>query len=46
MTQSLADVFAGAIAADPADWHMLQRVWVEDLDPSRTPEAVGVRPVA
>jgi KDO2-lipid IV(A) lauroyltransferase len=42
MTQSLADVFAGAIAADPADWHMLQRVWVEDLDPARTPEAVGL----
>jgi phosphatidylinositol dimannoside acyltransferase len=31
MTQSLADVFAGAIKAAPADWHMLQRVWVEDL---------------
>jgi phosphatidylinositol dimannoside acyltransferase len=31
MTQSLADVFAGAITAAPYDWHMLQRVWVEDL---------------
>ena len=31
MTQSLADVFAGAIAAAPHDWHMLQRVWSEDL---------------
>lgn len=31
MTQSLADVFAGAIKAAPADWHMLQRVFVEDL---------------
>jgi KDO2-lipid IV(A) lauroyltransferase len=31
MTQSLADVFAGAIKAAPHDWHMLQRVWVEDL---------------
>jgi len=31
MTQSLADAFAEGIAAHPADWHMLQRVWVEDL---------------
>jgi phosphatidylinositol dimannoside acyltransferase len=31
MTQSLADVFADGIAAHPEDWHMLQRVWVEDL---------------
>ncbi|MEV5754264.1 phosphatidylinositol mannoside acyltransferase [Actinoallomurus sp. NPDC052308] len=31
MTQSLADVFAGGIAAHPEDWHMLQRVWLEDL---------------
>jgi len=35
MTQSLADVFAGAIKAAPHDWHMLQRVFVEDLDTSR-----------
>src|SRR3954447_24302835 len=39
MTQALADVFASAIAAAPQDWHMLQRVWVEDLDPSRLPTA-------
>lgn len=26
-TQRLADVFAGAIAAHPTDWHMLQQVW-------------------
>ncbi|MCO5996850.1 phosphatidylinositol mannoside acyltransferase [Actinoallomurus rhizosphaericola] len=31
MTQSLADAFAGGIAAHPEDWHMLQRVWLEDL---------------
>lgn len=43
MTQSLADAFAAAIRADPQDWHMLQRVWVDDLDPTRTPDAVGVR---
>jgi KDO2-lipid IV(A) lauroyltransferase len=35
MTQSLADVFAGAIKAAPHDWHMLQRVFVDDLDPAR-----------
>ena len=31
MTQQLADAFAEGIAAHPADWHMLQRLWVEDL---------------
>ncbi len=31
MTQRLADEFAGGIAAHPEDWHMLQRVWSEDL---------------
>ncbi len=31
MTQALADAFAVGIAAAPADWHMLQRLWVEDL---------------
>ena len=35
MTQQMADAFASAIAADPQDWHMLQRVWVDDLDSSR-----------
>lgn len=27
MTQALADEFAAGIAAHPADWHMLQRIW-------------------
>ncbi|HVV76039.1 MAG TPA: phosphatidylinositol mannoside acyltransferase [Mycobacteriales bacterium] len=35
MTQHMADAFAEAIAAKPQDWHMLQKVWVEDLDQSR-----------
>jgi phosphatidylinositol dimannoside acyltransferase len=35
MTQQVAGVFEGAIAAHPADWHMLQRVFVADLDPER-----------
>jgi KDO2-lipid IV(A) lauroyltransferase len=33
MTQQVADAFAGAIAAAPADWHMLQRLWLDDLAP-------------
>ncbi len=37
MTQAMADAFADAIAAHPADWHMLQRLWQDDLDPSRSP---------
>jgi KDO2-lipid IV(A) lauroyltransferase len=36
-TQLVADQFAESIAAHPADWHMLQRLWVADLDPSRAP---------
>ena len=38
MTQALADAFTRGIAAHPADWHMLQRLWLEDLpagDPRR-----------
>ncbi|WP_052850793.1 phosphatidylinositol mannoside acyltransferase [Streptomyces avicenniae] len=33
MTQALADTFAGAIAAHPEDWHMLQRMWPGDIPP-------------
>lgn len=35
MTQALADAFAAGIAEHPEDWHMLQRLWLEDLDPAR-----------
>ncbi|HEY8479321.1 MAG TPA: phosphatidylinositol mannoside acyltransferase [Spirillospora sp.] len=31
MTQELARVFEAGIAAHPEDWHMLQKVWVDDL---------------
>lgn len=31
MTQRLAREFEQGIAAHPQDWHMLQRVWLEDL---------------
>ncbi|MFI0896432.1 phosphatidylinositol mannoside acyltransferase [Streptomyces sp. NPDC020983] len=39
MTQSLADTFAAGIAAHPQDWHMLQRLWLDDLEPR--PAAAG-----
>jgi KDO2-lipid IV(A) lauroyltransferase len=32
MTQKLADAFASGIAEHPEDWHMLQRLWLADLD--------------
>ncbi|MGW2825214.1 phosphatidylinositol mannoside acyltransferase [Streptomyces sp. NPDC001443] len=34
MTQALADAFATGIADHPEDWHMLQRLWLADLDPA------------
>jgi KDO2-lipid IV(A) lauroyltransferase len=37
MTQALADAFATGIADHPEDWHMLQRLWLADLDPARSP---------
>jgi len=41
MTQQCADAIAGGIAADPQDWHMLQRVFVADLL-AGTPADAGV----
>ena len=35
MTQQLARVFEAAITQHPEDWHMLQKVFVADLDPDR-----------
>jgi phosphatidylinositol dimannoside acyltransferase len=35
MTQEVADAFGAAITAHPEDWHMLQRLWLGDLDPER-----------
>ncbi|MER7173915.1 phosphatidylinositol mannoside acyltransferase [Streptomyces mesophilus] len=37
MTQALADAFATGIAEHPEDWHMLQRLWLSDLDPEKAP---------
>ncbi|MGW2511998.1 phosphatidylinositol mannoside acyltransferase [Streptomyces scopuliridis] len=36
MTQAMADAFAVGIAEHPEDWHMLQRLWLKDLE--RGPE--------
>ncbi len=30
MTQDIADRLAEGIAAHPADWHMLQRLWLDE----------------
>jgi KDO2-lipid IV(A) lauroyltransferase len=40
-TQALADTYAAEIAEHPEDWHMLQRLWLADLDPARTRPAGG-----
>ncbi|WP_068163480.1 phosphatidylinositol mannoside acyltransferase [Rhodococcus phenolicus] len=34
-TQALADRFAADIAEHPADWHMLQPLWLDDLSAER-----------
>jgi lauroyl/myristoyl acyltransferase len=39
MMQELARSFEAGIRAHPADWHMLQRVFVADLDPERLARA-------
>src|SRR5579859_3607145 len=41
MTQQLATVFEDAIRAHPADWHMLQRVFLSDLDQARLAASVA-----
>jgi phosphatidylinositol dimannoside acyltransferase len=43
LCQKLADTFAEGIAAHPADWHMLQRLWLVDLDPEHAARR-GVEP--
>ena len=37
MTQQLAAAFEKRISEHPQDWHMLQRVFITDLDPARLP---------
>ena len=43
MTQAIADAFSEGIAAHPADWHMLQRLWLDDLptDDARRTQVPG-----
>ncbi len=41
LTQAWVDQLAAGIAAHPADWHMLQRVFVDDLDPDRYARTVA-----
>ncbi|QEV17064.1 phosphatidylinositol mannoside acyltransferase [Streptomyces alboniger] len=41
MTQALADAFATGIADHPEDWHMLQRLWLADLEPRPGGPAAG-----
>ena len=30
MTQAMADIFAKRIGQSPTDWHMLQRIWIDE----------------
>jgi phosphatidylinositol dimannoside acyltransferase len=39
MTQQVADTFGAAIGEHPDDWHMLQPLWLADLDPARVQPA-------
>jgi len=49
MTQAVARVYEDGIRAHPQDWHMLQKVFVADLDPERlaaTDRAAGGEPAS
>jgi phosphatidylinositol dimannoside acyltransferase len=41
MMQEVARLFEAGIRAHPQDWHMLQKVFVADLDPARLRRASG-----
>jgi KDO2-lipid IV(A) lauroyltransferase len=41
MTQQVANAFEAAISEHPQDWHMLQRLWTDDLDPTRVAATAG-----
>jgi phosphatidylinositol dimannoside acyltransferase len=43
MTQQVARLFEAGIRAHPQDWHMLQKVFVADLDPARLAAAAAGR---
>lgn len=42
LTQAWVDQLARSIAAHPQDWHMLQKVWVADLDAARYAATLAV----
>jgi KDO2-lipid IV(A) lauroyltransferase len=42
-TQRMADAFAADIATNPADWHMMQKLWLSDLDEDRRKALQGSR---
>jgi phosphatidylinositol dimannoside acyltransferase len=46
MTQQVARLFEAGIRAHPQDWHMLQKVFVADLDPARLAAAAGAASAA
>jgi lauroyl/myristoyl acyltransferase len=41
MTQEMARIFEAGIRAHPEDWHMMQKVFVADLDPDRLAAAAA-----
>ena len=41
MTQACADALGTVITQHTSDWHMMQRVFIDDLDPARLPVAHG-----
>ena len=45
MAQQMASVFEQGIAEHPQDWHMLQRVFVADLDPARLARQVRAKAI-
>lgn len=46
LTQAWVDVLGADIAAHPTHWHMLQRVFVGDLDPARVVAPASTAPSA
>lgn len=42
-TQRMADAFAADIANNPSDWHMMQKLWLADLDQERQKALQGSR---
>lgn len=41
VTQGIADAFGEGIRRHPLDWHMMQPVWLADLDPARLARRTG-----